>query len=31
MITILFPSDFFDQNKPDDSFKNEYLAAVNVK
>lgn len=28
MITILFPSDFFDQNKPDDSFKNEYLAAI---
>ena len=28
MITILFPSDFFDRNKPDDSFKNEYLAAI---
>ena len=27
MITVLFPSDYFDQNKPDDSFIKEYRAA----
>ncbi|MBQ8134560.1 MAG: hypothetical protein IJ192_09180 [Clostridia bacterium] len=28
MITVLFPADYFDQNKPDDSFIKEYRAAM---
>lgn len=27
MITVLFPADYFDQNKPDDNFIKEYVAA----
>ena len=28
MITVLFPADYFDQNKPDDNFIKEYVAAM---